>query len=267
MLDFVLIVTAVTAGIGHDTWRNGTSDLRFPTSMLATKSGIFEIHPTMTRIIPASQTSTSLDQAPRSIEVCDNPPRSQTALVTTAPSLATALSKSSKKAQCSCLIRDEGTAHYMEHIAAGFEGMVSAHVPEQRTNHSNGTNDKCAEMESCRTASVARNRVPAIASVAVIGVPGGSVVFLNTTTPDFVLIDYINNSVVIWTVPAKASGTTSETRLQKLVSSINTWLPYIEALGLLAVIWEIGKFVHARFQKRSNKQAVSSVSEVQQQAS
>jgi hypothetical protein len=83
----------------------------------------------------------------------------------------------------------------------------------------------------------------------------------NATCLDFVLSDCNNVHILIWPVLANASVTSSDNHPRDLASEINTLLPYVEICGLLAVIWEIGIFVHAKVYKRCNKRSQSPTQE------
>jgi hypothetical protein len=81
------------------------------------------------------------------------------------------------------------------------------------------------------------------------------------TCLNFVLSDCTNVHIFIWPVLANASVTSSDNHPHDLASEINTLLPYVEICGLLAVVWEIGMFVHAKVYKRWNKRCRSSTQE------
>jgi hypothetical protein len=76
----------------------------------------------------------------------------------------------------------------------------------------------------------------------------------NAASLDFVLNDCTNIHILIGgPAPANVSITSSDAHLSNLASMITTLLPYVEVCGLLTLIWEIGRFVHAKVYKRWNK--------------
>jgi hypothetical protein len=89
--------------------------------------------------------------------------------------------------------------------------------------------------------------------MAVMDLPGGTVIFLNNTSPNYILVDYANASVIVWTSPANASDTVANTHIAKLVGKIGAWLPYFEALGILTLVYKVGKFIYDRVQKRRGR--------------
>jgi hypothetical protein len=83
----------------------------------------------------------------------------------------------------------------------------------------------------------------------------------NATCLDFVLNDCTNIRILVWPVLANASITSSDSHSRNLASVITTLLPYVEVCGLLALIWRIGMFVHAKVYKRWNKRSRSPTQE------
>ena len=143
-------------------------------------------------------------------------------------------------------------AHHLRDVTAAFKGIISAQLSKSERHgptkaalnvtskpyHENTTEYYVADSRSV--------------SIAAIDIIDGSIVFLNTTAPNYMLIDYANASVMIWTA-SDTTLTTPESRLHKVVDGINTWLPYIEALSILAVGWKVIDFVYDKFRRRRGR--------------
>lgn len=157
---------------------------------------------------------------------------------------------------------DDGMTHRMNDVVAGFQSIVSAHMRGHTTKQHDHTDVDPGDDGCSGDASAQPMDVPANVNVAAVDFPHGSIVFLNTTSPNYLLIDYANATVVVWTEPVNATTVATQTKLRQLVNNINTVLPYIEACGLLAVVWEISKFVHARIQARRRRSRSSAAEEV-----
>lgn len=64
----------------------------------------------------------------------------------------------------------------------------------------------------------------------------------------------INAMESVCTVPANATDA-QDSDFRRLVDNINTWLPYVEALGVVAVVCEVVKIFFARVRMRRNRRA------------
>lgn len=137
------------------------------------------------------------------------------------------------------------TAQNMSALIIAFEAIMATFEVDEVTTElrdgdldvdaSNGHEPPAGMFE--RTSSANR---------AAMNLPGGKIIFLNTTSPNYVMFDNAGANVLVWTVPNATE--TQDSQFHKLVENISTWLPLVEALGLLAVIWEIGKFAYGRVQ-------------------
>jgi len=76
--------------------------------------------------------------------------------------------------------------------------------------------------------------------MAMINLGSHDLIFLNTTAPNYVLVNHADATVAVWAVPAN-TATSSHPRLTRLVNDINRWLPWVEALGLFVLIKEVGE--------------------------
>jgi hypothetical protein len=63
-------------------------------------------------------------------------------------------------------------------------------------------------------------------------------------------------TTIIWTVPSCSTTTTPtpapkprDTAFRQFINNINSALPYLEACGLLVIVWNVGKFILAKIQK------------------
>lgn len=148
-------------------------------------------------------------------------------------------------------------AQNLSGIAAEFGAMMSTHIAGQlRTNHIE-TNCSINATKSLRNASTVTPMIAPTVSRAAMNLPSGrgSLIFLNTTSPDYVLVDHISATVFVWTEPARAS--THDTKFHRIINKINAWLPFLEAVGIMTVAWEVGKVVQAQILKRRGRRAQS----------
>jgi hypothetical protein len=148
------------------------------------------------------------------------------------------------------LVALQDITHYISVIAVGLQDIISGQISESLAN-SAIRNDRTSDPPG--TASATAVSAPPLADMAVMDLPGGTVIFLNNTSPNYILVDYANASVIIWTSPVNASDTASTAHSGKLFSKINAWLPYFEALGILTLVYKIGKFIYDRVQKRRGR--------------
>lgn len=228
----------MSALIGHATWNNATSlssvSLSETTSIEALPAAIYNTHDVLQTVLPV----TSLQGVDRL-----NGNATHTAGMVTitstfpAPTTTSTLSLSSRSSR-SVDCKDDVMARYMYDVAAVFQDIFGS-TTEQR-----GQADNNSETASSSGHTSINNTVgPTKVSMAVIDFPRGSIVFLNTTRPNYLLIDHANATVAVWTEPANASTKATQTNL---LDKLNTVLPYIEACGIVAIVWEIGKFVHVK---------------------
>ena len=161
---------------------------------------------------------------------------------------------------------DNGMAiRFIEDMAASLHSLISARALCSTTKDDAHTNNKIIKTNSSGRASDMDTDVQSNISMAVLGFPRSSLLFLNTTSPNYVLIDHANATVVVWrgldNTPIAGANTGSRNILDKL----NTALPYIEACGLVAIVWEISKSVHAKIQAgRSKRSSLSTSAEPSQ---
>lgn len=145
------------------------------------------------------------------------------------------------------------TAQETNDLVVAFQALMTAHAlgrgGHKQADAKSATN--ATEIAGETSTNGADNS--SSASRVAMDLPGGNIIFLNTTSPNYVMFDYASANLLIWTVPN--ATVTQDSQFRKLVDNISTWLPLIEALGLLAVIWEIGKFAYGRVQMRRTKGA------------
>lgn len=68
-----------------------------------------------------------------------------------------------------------------------------------------------------------------------MSLPSGSVIFLNSTAPNYTMVDYASATVYVWTQPTNTSATSSTT-FHQVVDNISQWLPLIEVLGIVTLL-------------------------------
>jgi hypothetical protein len=139
--------------------------------------------------------------------------------------------------------------HYISVIAVGLQDIISGQINGSLAN----SNGDARTSDPPGTASATTVDTPPLADMAVMDLPGGTVIFLNNTSPNYILVDYAKASVIIWTSPVNASDTASTAHSGKLFSKINAWLPYFEALGILTLVYKVGKFIYDMVQKRRGR--------------
>jgi hypothetical protein len=149
----------------------------------------------------------------------------------------------------------QDTTHHMNEIAIGLQDIISGQISGMISNTNSNAVHSGRNPDPPATASAtnASNPTPPLADMAVLGYPGGTIVFLNNTSPTYILVNYADASVVIWTSPANASDTVANTHVGKLVSKIGAWLPYFEALGILTLVYKVGKFIYDGVQRRRGR--------------
>jgi hypothetical protein len=131
----------------------------------------------------------------------------------------------------------------MNEIALGLQSIVSAHITESRaTKEDNAIHEISGPAGAAVLAT--DTGTPPLADMAVMDLAAGTLIFLNNTSPSYILVNYTNASVIIWTSPANASDTVPGTHIAKLVSKIGVWLPYFEALGILTLVYKVGKLIY-----------------------
>ena len=144
------------------------------------------------------------------------------------------------------LVALQDITHYISVIAVGLQDIISGQISGSLAN----SNGDARTSDAPGTASATTAGTPPLADMAVVDLPGGTVIFLNNTSPNYILVDYANASVIVWASPANASDTVPNTHIAKLVGRIGAWLPYFEALGILTLVYIVGKFIYDRVQKR-----------------
>lgn len=186
----------------------------------------------------------------------------KTITVTIASAVAETSTKLSTAARVSWLTQTEDTGRYVNNIAVAFEGIMSSARGVGDIASSDANSNMSAETgKPVDSASTPDAKNTGAASRAVVDIPGSSIIFLNTSSPEYVLIDYANANVVLWTAPVNKSATNSHSGFRKFIDDINTWLPYVEAFGILAVLWEVGRFVHVKVRRRRGRIARASAVE------
>jgi len=81
----------------------------------------------------------------------------------------------------------------------------------------------------------------------------------NITSTDHRLTNHTNTiTIIVWTVPnitttPTSSPTPRDTTFRHFINTTNSALPYLEACGLLVIIWNVGKFIHAKIQRYRGK--------------
>jgi hypothetical protein len=142
--------------------------------------------------------------------------------------------QTSTKVHVSQLTDLQNTTYYMNKIVLELQSIISSRITESKANSTidpPGTNVSSLPL----------------ADITVAGLPGSTIVLLNTTSPTYFVVDHITSSVIVWIAPAKTPDTVSH--FSKLVNKLNAWLPYFEALAILTLVYEFGKFVYNRVQK------------------
>ena len=251
---------------GHETWSNAStmptvSPLEVIGSEAITTSRYGKLDRPQT--FRTSRLSTGADQIFNATRT-QGPMTVMSPLTVSLPTSSSSLHVSSDLSRSVDSDDDIVIAHYMYNMAADFRNIMSAHVGGNATERCNGFDVDSGKASSSSNTSTKLTSVPSNVSMAMIDFPHGSIMFLNTTAPNYLLIDHANATVVVWTEPANDSMTATETKSRQILDRINAVLPWIEACGLLAIVWEIGKFVHARvYACRRRSRRVSAAEESQ----
>jgi hypothetical protein len=125
----------------------------------------------------------------------------------------------------------------MNKIVLELQSIISSRITESKaSSHENAIYPPGTNVSS----------LP-LADITVAGLPGSTIVLLNTTSPTYMVVDHATETVIVWTAPAKIPDTVSH--FSKLVNKLNAWLPYFEALAILTLVYEFGKFVYNSVQK------------------
>jgi hypothetical protein len=179
------------------------------------------------------------------------------ATVTVTTSVSEPKPATSADGQVTRLAALQETTHHMEEMAVGLQDIISGQINDSIANtSSNATHGgRISDLPATASATNASNPTPPLADMAVMDLPGGTIIFLNNTSPSYILVNHANASVIIWTSPANASDAASNSHIAKLVSKINAWLPYFEALGILTLTYKVGQFIYNRIQHRRRGQA------------
>lgn len=90
----------------------------------------------------------------------------------------------------------------------------------------------------------------------------------NATSCNARPLNHTNTTIIAWTVPySKASATPTpmpksrDASFRHFIGNINSALPYLEACGLLVIVWNVGVFVQAKIKKCRGKRSSLPVSE------
>jgi hypothetical protein len=135
-------------------------------------------------------------------------------------------------------------AKYMSNIAANVEDLVSA-LTFNITKALHGTTN----LSSCTPEGLALNQsttTPKVltgANMALIDLPNSSLIFLNTTAPNYVFVDSANGGIVVWSVASGDQSTHSATAWKRFATQAMAWLPFLEVLGAGACLFKIVKFL------------------------
>jgi hypothetical protein len=232
--------------LGHEAWRNATN---MPTVTLLESVDIEAIPTSAYGRLDIPQTFRIARLSTGANQSDSNVTRSQEPKTVMSPSFVPIPTSSSSPFSDISRSMDSETdvmARYMYNVAADFRNIIAAHLGGNVTEQCNDLKVDSGKASSSGNTSTKPTKVSANISIAVIDLPHGSIVFLNTTTPKYLLIDHANATIAVWTEPVNTSTIATQARSHQILDKINTALPYIEASGLLAIVWEIGKFVHAR---------------------
>ena len=239
--------------IGHDTWKNVTT---LPVISPSTSAGMETLikatysNQDVPQMIQSAMRGTGTNRFNYTVTKTPGP---ETVMSTSFVSLpASSLSLSSyisRSAGCKYRVK----ADYMHDVAAGFQDIIEAHLFGHATEQHDNTNIVSENAGSSDTTSINNTSTSTNVTMAVIDFPHGSIVFLNTTSPNYLLIDHANATVAVWTESVNASMVATKTNSRHFLDTLNTALPWIEACGLLAIVWEIGKFVHVNISARRRR--------------
>lgn len=145
-------------------------------------------------------------------------------------------------------------------IATAFQDIIPVEMYRKESRSQTDANIETASTMCCSPSPADFDVERAPASVAAVDLPGGSIVFLNTTSPNYMLIDYANATVVVWSVPASTT-TTHATHLRQVVDKINSCLPYIEAFGILTLAWKVVEYIYGKIRSRRSSRGQAEVSD------
>lgn len=136
----------------------------------------------------------------------------------------------------------------MSDVAVNLEVLISTHI------HDLASANVSLDSEHPGSVFIKPTGNGTAESILELNSPRSSAFILNTTSHHQVLIDGTNTTFVLSTMLSiKAPTTSAETRFHRVINKINTVLPYIDACGLFVVLWEIGKFVHAKVRAHRSK--------------
>jgi hypothetical protein len=149
------------------------------------------------------------------------------------------VSATAPSARVSWVPEFDTAARYIEDIAAGVEGLMSIRDPMRTTDAMPPGASSC-NVNVGKTTSTTNLSTPVALGMAVVNFDGHDLIFLNTTSPSYVLFNHANASLVFWTAPATPLTLTSHPHLDKVVNEVQRWLPYIEASTILVLAWKSG---------------------------
>lgn len=144
----------------------------------------------------------------------------------------------------------------MSEIAVGLESFISAQLTEQATIKPSTPNVSIDAADSKPSATT--QSIVTTASMAVLNLASGSIIFLNTTTANYVFVDHANSSVFIWTTPNNDSTSPSDSHWKRFVNQTIALLPVVEVLGAATALLKGGRWCKDKVLQRRGRRAQAS---------
>lgn len=137
-------------------------------------------------------------------------------------------------------------SEYLHNITAGIGGLIRAHSTESKVDHRTSVsideNNIAPNIEA--PASATGSTIQSAASLAMIEHAKYNIIFLNTTSPSYVLLDHHNTKVLVWTASDGSSPAAQDSRMERFLNHATIWLSLLEVLGAVAFFWKVGAWTY-----------------------
>lgn len=117
------------------------------------------------------------------------------------------------------------------------------------------------------TSTKQKSRHAAI-EISTASLPTATILSFNATASNNGPLNHTNTTTITWTLPCSMMTTTPtpmpkprDKAFRHFINNINSALPYLEACGLLVIVWNVGKFIQAKIQRCRRKRSGLPVNE------
>lgn len=145
---------------------------------------------------------------------------------------------------------------HRNHTVTSPEALTFTY-PHSRTTHISPNANLGGDIAKAPgTASTKQKSRYAATEMSTASLPTVTTLSPNATSSNNRPLNHNNATTITWTVPCSMMTTTPtptpkprDTAFRHFINNINSALPYLEACGLLVVVWNVGKFIQAKIQK------------------